>query len=166
MFRTVAEALVIALWIALVTLSDDVPTSSTILYVWSVIAFSSLHAAAFLRGAAVLLIRRNVCLEPSCPIHRRGVPRERCHRDLHEGEKRQRGEDGVQCVMALHVEYRDVRILSGDPPQVHPGPAALQLLGARLLLGFQLLKLRWVDVVRRTHVHPHMVKHGFSLTGA
>src|SRR6476661_2353533 len=159
MFRTVEEALVIALWIALVTLSDDVPTSSTTLYVWSVIAFSSLHAAAFLRaaalrGAAVLLIRCDVCLEPSCPIHRRGVPRERCHRDLHEGEKRQRGEDGVQCVMALHVEDRDVRILSGDPPQMHPGPAALQLLGARLLIGLQPLELCWVDAVRRTHVHP------------
>src|SRR3954451_23208609 len=101
MFPMVAEALVIALWMALVTLSDDVPTSSTILYVWSVIAFSSLHATALLRGAAVLLIRRGDCLAPSCSIHRRRMPRERCHRDLHEGKKRQRGEDGVQCVVAL-----------------------------------------------------------------
>ena len=42
----------------------------------------------------------------------------------------------MQFVVALHVEDLDVRVLSGDPPQMHPVPGALQFLGAAFSSAF------------------------------
>ena len=67
-------------------------------------------------------------------------------------------QDRMQRVVVCHVEHRDVRVLAGDAPQVQPGALALQVLGARLLLGLQPIELRRVDPVWRVHIHPDVVE--------
>jgi hypothetical protein len=55
----------------------------------------------------------------------RRMPGEWRYSDVHEREKRQGRQDGMQLVVVRHIEHADIGVASGHPPQVNPLAGAL-----------------------------------------
>src|SRR5271170_1737444 len=84
---------------------------------------------------------------------------ERRHFDIHKGIERQGGQNAVEFGGVLYIEDADVHIPACDAPEMQPLPLQLQLLGAVVLLGLQVLNLLGVTVARNTNVDAYMEQH-------
>src|ERR1700712_2601248 len=93
-------------------------------------------------------------------VELRRVPRERGDLDVHVGEERQAGEQLVQLVARIDVEAADVRVAPHDPPELGPLAGALDLVGAGLLAGAQVVGDILRHVVGQTDVHADEELHG------
>src|SRR5277367_1289408 len=99
-------------------------------------------------------------LAPKCRLERTRMVAKGGHLNLHKGVKRQRVQNFVEFVCALHIEDADVCILARDAPEMHPFPLQLEFLRALVLLDTELFNLLRVrirgDADGDTHVEQHV----------
>jgi len=92
-------------------------------------------------------------------MDRRRMPAQRRDPDLHEWKQRQAGQDVVQFLRARDVEYADIGVAPGHPPQMAPGPCALQLHGADTLRLLQRVGSLSRQIVRDPYLHFDVKQH-------